>query len=802
MKVDTVNEYPYVVVQFLELPNADIGNYTCVPHSWIRIRRETDRKIVVTYPEEPPSITKMRIINCDKPSKNWDLYMAIIKLETHSYEDAYDFIMGMLRHASTDRYSALMRSDYKLVSATATKRYSRLLESTNLLESQSKQNKNRLKTVDKARRADMISNSSQPSKHPNVESIIPSSLQQPGTVFPESITMMETDGKESQERITHDVRPHIDDLLHRYPHLHRIPEQDNGIHADSLGIGFQSITRKTLRASRNPLILVNRICDDSLQPQGNQQLSIYHDHLHHIALTQGVPKKGILNLRSFLLDIPKPLTWNLNIESNTSFIIQNPVNKANQSSSLEIPKSSRVNQDHPPILSTQKIPGQSSEVDCAFPKPTFHSDMTNALYASAEDSNSAECQDLGVEEMVVDKTSKVSCAEQSVISEPRAENISSALTNSLKSANHSIESAESSVEKGPPISDEITSHDVSSMEDVDNDSHSNLPEISSEEILTASPNSNEQVDQSVDSVLNKADILTDQLFNLFQKMEVDFSQSCQIADGLHKSLVQSHGVIECIANASKNLRELKGKITAVRSKEVMMEVQEMAEENQAEKRNEEISDVNIEVDKNEDNDGDDDDNDDHDDDNADDNADDDDNDDDNVIVDDDRNTKNDTDEHKDKKVLKTTRGNIRTFVLPPEYDPDDTRWTLKYRENDPELNLVELIPQSNVFINSIKLAHCKRSSKDSKALARMLLVEIFSQVALSVCSLTGARANAFDISGTNVRPGLDEPARMAILSFVEEYAREKKWGAYDSQSILNTLRSKIQEVRAKHGKTA
>lgn len=71
-----------MVVQFLELPYADIGNYTCVPYSWIRVRRATDRKIVVTYPDEPPSITKMRIINCDKPSKNWNLYMAIIKLET------------------------------------------------------------------------------------------------------------------------------------------------------------------------------------------------------------------------------------------------------------------------------------------------------------------------------------------------------------------------------------------------------------------------------------------------------------------------------------------------------------------------------------------------------------------------------------------------------------------------------------------------------------------------------------------------------------------------------------------------
>ncbi|VVC87652.1 unnamed protein product [Leptidea sinapis] len=88
MKDNNPDEYPYVVVQFLQLPHAHIGDYSCVPYSWIRSRRATDRKIQVAYPDEDPSITKMRIMNGDEPSQKWNLYMAIIKHESNSYENA------------------------------------------------------------------------------------------------------------------------------------------------------------------------------------------------------------------------------------------------------------------------------------------------------------------------------------------------------------------------------------------------------------------------------------------------------------------------------------------------------------------------------------------------------------------------------------------------------------------------------------------------------------------------------------------------------------------------------------------
>lgn len=69
----------------MQLPYPDIDDYVCIPRSWIRVRRVTDKESIVAYPDEPPSITKLRIMNCDEPSEKWRLYMAIVKVETCEY---------------------------------------------------------------------------------------------------------------------------------------------------------------------------------------------------------------------------------------------------------------------------------------------------------------------------------------------------------------------------------------------------------------------------------------------------------------------------------------------------------------------------------------------------------------------------------------------------------------------------------------------------------------------------------------------------------------------------------------------
>lgn len=155
----------------------------------------------------------------------------------------------------------------------------------------------------------------------------------------------------------------------------------------------------------------------------------------------------------------------------------------------------------------------------------------------------------------------------------------------------------------------------------------------------------------------------------------------------------------------------------------------------------------------------------------------------------------DNEENEDDVPSDKIRGQARKFTLPPEYDPGDSKWTLKHKEKNQ--GLVELTPGSHIYVNAVQLSNCKRISKDSKTLARMLLVEVFSENALSVCSLTGKRAYAYDLMGLRVRPGLDEHARNILLSYVEDYALKQKWVTFDKHTILTCLRNKIQEIRGK-----
>ncbi|CAG4935471.1 unnamed protein product [Colias eurytheme] len=551
MEDDIAIGYPYVVVQFLQLPYADIDDYSCVPYSWIRGRRATDRKSLILYPDEPPSITKMRIINNDKPSEKWKLYMAIIKHESHSYEDACEFIMGKIHNASKNRYSEIMRIDYNLSPPTTTKRYSPLLRTNKLSDPQSL-------------------------------------LELPGFVSSENTVIKENCEKEHQDQTFCDFRSSSDHLLLRYPCIQRKPEKNKGIQVNSPGAGYRS-AGKTLHALKCPLTLVNQICDYPLKPEENQLLSIHREHLHQIALTQGIQDSRIPNLRTFTLDFPEPLIQDPHIGSNTSFIIQNPTNEANQFSQLEIPESSLVTQEHPLVLPKQKTHDQFSEVECATSEPAAHSKMTSASHASLTCTNSSEHHE-------------ASCI-GNIVSGTSADNECSANPKALKEANYLGQTIDSSMEEGSPMVEAVTSSGISSTQEVHNDKQSNSSDLTSDEIIITSSNSKEQENQSIISVLNQVDVWADQLYDLFQKMKSNFSEICQFAHDLHESLVQTQKVIECIANASENLRTLKkSKVAVVTSKEVTAEIQQIAEVNQAEKKGGGNLDVSMEEDEKENND--------------------------------------------------------------------------------------------------------------------------------------------------------------------------------------------------------
>ncbi len=148
------------------------------------------------------------------------------------------------------------------------------------------------------------------------------------------------------------------------------------------------------------------------------------------------------------------------------------------------------------------------------------------------------------------------------------------------------------------------------------------------------------------------------------------------------------------------------------------------------------------------------------------------------------------------KAPKEIHNNLQRFVLPPEYDPHDTRWTLKYRTNLP--GLVELMPQSGIYVSYGELKYCQQVSKDCKSLARRLLPEVFNRKALGVCLSMSEKAQASNIVGSNLRPELDEHASTVLLNFVIDYGLQCGWNT-DLNPILNSLHSKIQEIRFRSG---
>ncbi|CAG4990963.1 unnamed protein product [Colias eurytheme] len=136
------------------------------------------------------------------------------------------------------------------------------------------------------------------------------------------------------------------------------------------------------------------------------------------------------------------------------------------------------------------------------------------------------------------------------------------------------------------------------------------------------------------------------------------------------------------------------------------------------------------------------------------------------------------------------------FVLPPEYDAHDSRWTLNYPKYLP--GLVELVPESHIYVSYGDFKYCQQKSKDCPSLARRLLTEVFNRNALSVCSSLSETAKASNSVGSNIRPDLDDHACSVLLNFVIEHGLQRDWNT-DLKPILDMIHSKMQEIRFKYG---
>uniref|UniRef100_A0A2H1WFG1 SFRICE_014234 n=1 Tax=Spodoptera frugiperda TaxID=7108 RepID=A0A2H1WFG1_SPOFR len=152
----------------------------------------------------------------------------------------------------------------------------------------------------------------------------------------------------------------------------------------------------------------------------------------------------------------------------------------------------------------------------------------------------------------------------------------------------------------------------------------------------------------------------------------------------------------------------------------------------------------------------------------------------------------DKEEETEKEELQD--GNPRTVNLPPEYDRNDSRWTLKYKNYAPELT--ELVDNSRVYVNSKNLAAVVNKSQNPKQLARNLLEEVFSKNALYVCKLPQPTIVVSDT------PELDSGAINAILDFVQKHTTRVNWQHVKRKIVKLSLRGKLSYAHKKFKQNA
>ncbi|XP_061714670.1 uncharacterized protein LOC133523207 [Cydia pomonella] len=148
----------------------------------------------------------------------------------------------------------------------------------------------------------------------------------------------------------------------------------------------------------------------------------------------------------------------------------------------------------------------------------------------------------------------------------------------------------------------------------------------------------------------------------------------------------------------------------------------------------------------------------------------------------------------DDSFYETAQADQSNFNLPPDFDENDPKWTLKHREY--REGLVPLKPSAKikVYVDGNALDRWKRTSSDCNELARHLLEEVFTSSALKVCSWTGRRGNTGNCD--NVRPGLYLYAREQLVTCVLSIGRDKGWpNSNNKQRVVRSLQSRLQAIR-------
>ncbi|KAG6465582.1 hypothetical protein O3G_MSEX015246 [Manduca sexta] len=113
---------------------------------------------------------------------------------------------------------------------------------------------------------------------------------------------------------------------------------------------------------------------------------------------------------------------------------------------------------------------------------------------------------------------------------------------------------------------------------------------------------------------------------------------------------------------------------------------------------------------------------------------------------------------------------------------DGARWTLRHPQRGP--GLVELIKDSKVYVAKRELEHYTSSAETSKDLVRTLLTLIFTDEALSSCTLRLKKNK------------LDSNAVKALLDYMKSIARRKGWDS-DEVYLKYCISKNLEYMRTK-----
>nr|CCQ19218.1 conserved hypothetical BEN domain protein [Cotesia sesamiae Kitale bracovirus] len=736
MRRSNDNRRAFYVVQFIELPFEGIDNYVCVPCTWMIVRKATEHNSVVAYPiREDPSVTRDRVKSKERCNDEMRFYVAIVKYETDSYRDAEYWIK------TRNDYGSLVEEELKTIDTEPKFPLNKKLRIANRSHS-TKLNDNSRKRM---KQDDAAQSSS---------TVVTVANAEPGS------------SKQEQSMIAQDNQ-----LIES--------AQIETTASDSNGTASSSILQQSLQIQEQqessipfvdvdtPILVIND--NEEAQPTSIEEQQVPSNQAVSQFRKQPEPNQVPQIVTAPSIEMTQKLVEKRGrlrkIKRNLDIATQNPSNLIDEQDLLRKSAESKNYKQRQSQPSQQDSQRQSRKPKIRIgislkpknnrPTPTHQVTketlspiLTKVLNSLRQTLSITHSQYLLNDEQFQENHSKRALVNENHLNEiDNTIRTNEWVKETTPSAHHGENSNYDTVSDHEEILDHEMSADEAPIERTNNFYGTGITSESSyaDRPIDAQNSTNHQTHSKV--VLEQQ--MLDNFSELSTQMGSTLRYTCDMYNTLRSSILDSATAYKKLLGAVEQFNSTQNSAgSGSFSINLKPGVRQSPEERQTEVTASTSSGT--------------------------------------------QNQQSNDDANKPPK----KKHNSWRFVLPPEYDPHDTRWTLKYRTNLP--GLVELMPQSGVYVSYGDLIYCQQVSKDCQSLARRLLLAVFNRKALSVCSTITEKAQASDDVRSNIRPELDDNACSALLSFVTDFGLQRGWNT-DLQPILSTLHSKIQAIRLKYG---